>query len=66
LSGKLGRYNCYGARMNHGTERCISVSGLSIDAAIAKEVLRILKPRLATPPHRREAGDRLPRRLRQT
>ena len=42
--GKLGRYNCYGARMNHGTERCISVSGLSIDAAIVKEVLRVLKP----------------------
>jgi hypothetical protein len=37
--GKLGRYNCYGARMNHGDKRCISVSGLSIDAAIAKEVL---------------------------
>ena len=31
-SGKLGRYNCYGARTNHGTERCISISGLSIDA----------------------------------
>jgi hypothetical protein len=30
--------------MNHGTERCISVSSLSIDAAIAKEVLRVLKP----------------------
>jgi hypothetical protein len=42
--GKLGRYSCYGARTNHGTERCISVSGLSIDAAIAKEVLRVLKP----------------------
>ena len=42
--GKLGRYNCYGARTNHGAERCISVSGLSIDAAIAKEVLRVLKP----------------------
>src|SRR4029077_13022194 len=42
--GKLGRYNCYGARTNHGTERCISVGGLSIDAAIAKEVLRGLKP----------------------
>jgi hypothetical protein len=40
----LGRYNCYGARLNHGTERCISVSGLSIDAAIAREVLRVLKP----------------------
>ena len=42
--GKLGRYHCSGARMNHGTERCISVSGLSIDAAITNEVLRILKP----------------------
>ena len=42
--GKLGRYNCYGARTNHGTERCITISGLSIDAAIAAEVLRVLRP----------------------
>ena len=42
--GKLGRYHCSGARLNHGTARCISVSGLSIDAAIANEVLRVLKP----------------------
>ena len=43
--GKLGRYNCYGARMNHhGAARCISISGLSIDAAISNEVLRVLKP----------------------
>jgi DNA invertase Pin-like site-specific DNA recombinase len=43
-SGKLGRYNCYGARANHGTARCISISGLSIDAAVSTEVLRALKP----------------------
>jgi DNA invertase Pin-like site-specific DNA recombinase len=43
-SGKLGRYNCYGARTNHGTARCISISGLSIDGAVGTEVLRILKP----------------------
>ena len=43
-SGKIGRYNCYGARTNHGTERCITISGLSIDAEICKEVLRVLKP----------------------
>jgi len=43
-SGKLGRYNCYGARTNHGTARCISISGLSIDAAISTEVLHVLKP----------------------
>lgn len=42
--GKLGRYVCYGACMNHGTERCITVSGLSMDAAITKEALRVLKP----------------------
>jgi hypothetical protein len=42
---RRGRYNCYGARTNHGTERCITVSGLSIDViAIAKEVLRVQKP----------------------
>ena len=43
-SGKLGRYSCYGARTNHGTARCITISGLSIDAAVGAEVLRILKP----------------------
>ena len=43
-SGKLGRYSCYGARTNHGTARCISISGLSIDGAVGAEVLRILKP----------------------
>jgi hypothetical protein len=43
-SGKLGRYSCYGARTNHGTARCISISGLSIDAAVSAEVLRILQP----------------------
>ncbi len=43
-SGKLGRYSCYGARMNHGTAHCISISGLSIDGAVSAEVLRILKP----------------------
>ena len=42
--GKLGRYHCYGAHMNHGAKRCISVSGLSLDAAVAREVLRILRP----------------------
>jgi DNA invertase Pin-like site-specific DNA recombinase len=41
---KGGRYNCYGARTNHGAARCISISGLSIDAAISKEILGVLKP----------------------
>jgi DNA invertase Pin-like site-specific DNA recombinase len=41
---KIGRYKCSGALMHNGTKRCISVSGLSIDPAIAKEVLRVVKP----------------------
>ncbi len=43
-SGRLGRYNCHGARTNHGTPRCISISGLYIDSAVGAEVLRVLKP----------------------
>ncbi len=43
-SGKIGRYNCYGARVNHGTKRCISIGGLGTDAAVSAEVLRILRP----------------------
>jgi Recombinase zinc beta ribbon domain len=41
---KIGRYICDGAVMDHGAKRCISLSGLSIDAPIATEVLRVLKP----------------------
>jgi len=37
-SGKIGRYNCYGALTNHGARAGISISGLSIDAAISNEV----------------------------
>jgi hypothetical protein len=43
-SGKLGRYNCYGARMNHGTARCISLGNRGADAAVSAEVLRVLAP----------------------
>jgi DNA invertase Pin-like site-specific DNA recombinase len=43
-SGRIGRYNCYSARTNHGTARCISIGSLAIDAAVSKEVLGIVKP----------------------
>jgi DNA invertase Pin-like site-specific DNA recombinase len=43
-SGKIGRYNCYGAHLNHGTARCISVGARSTDAAVSAEVLRLLAP----------------------
>ena len=42
--GKAGRYYCQGARVNHGTERCISFGGLRADHAVGAEVLRVLKP----------------------
>jgi DNA invertase Pin-like site-specific DNA recombinase len=43
-SGKIGRYNCYGAHLNHGTARCISVGARSTDTAVSAEVLRLLAP----------------------
>ncbi|WOH52260.1 MULTISPECIES: recombinase family protein [unclassified Bradyrhizobium] len=42
--GKAGRYHCEGARVNHGTQRCISFGGLRADHAVSTEVLRVLKP----------------------
>jgi excisionase family DNA binding protein len=46
-SGTAGfcvRYNCRGAHLNHGAERCISFGGLRVDAAVAAEALRQLAP----------------------
>ena len=43
-SSNIGRYTCYGARANHGTRRCISISSLKIDAVVSNEVLRVIKP----------------------
>ena len=43
-SSNIGRYTCYGARANHGAERCISIGRLKIDAFVSHEVLRIVKP----------------------
>jgi excisionase family DNA binding protein len=38
------RYNCRGAHLNHGAERCISFDGLRVDAAVAAEAVRLLAP----------------------
>ena len=46
-SGKGGycvRYNCRGAHINHGTERCIAFGGMRVDAAVSAETLRLLAP----------------------
>jgi len=43
-SRENGRYQCYGARTNHGGPRCISIAGWGADRAISAEILRVLKP----------------------
>ena len=42
--GKCVRYSCRGARLNHGTSWCIAFGGMRVDAAVATEVLRLLRP----------------------
>ena len=45
VKGKCVRYSCRGARLNHGTKNwCIAFGGLRVDAAVATEVLRLLRP----------------------
>lgn len=43
-NGQVPRYSCRGAAVNHGEGYCISVSGLSIDRAVEKEILRVVEP----------------------
>jgi DNA invertase Pin-like site-specific DNA recombinase len=42
--GNVGRYNCQGAHLNHGTARCINFGSLRVDQAVSEEVLRLLQP----------------------
>jgi excisionase family DNA binding protein len=45
IEGKVPRYHCRGANINHGlSEKCISFGALRIDRAVSAEVLRLLKP----------------------
>lgn len=43
-NGDVGRYNCQGAHLNHGGNRCISFGSLRVDQAVGSEVLRLLQP----------------------
>lgn len=43
-AGQCLRYDCRGARNNHGTDRCISFGGLSADQRVTEEVLGRLQP----------------------
>lgn len=42
--GKVPRYACRGAAVNHGTDRCISFGGLTVDRAVSREVLKAVQP----------------------
>ncbi len=43
--GRVGRYLCRGALLNHGVaSNCISFGGLRVDQVVAEEVLEVLKP----------------------
>jgi len=42
--GRVIRYFCRGAHINHGAEWCISFGGLRVDEAVVKEVLETLQP----------------------
>lgn len=42
--GRVPRYGCRGAAVNHGTGSCISFGGLAVDRAVAREVLRVVAP----------------------
>jgi DNA invertase Pin-like site-specific DNA recombinase len=42
IGGRVPRYHCLGAHINHGERRCISFGGLKTDEAIANEVLQAI------------------------
>lgn len=43
LGGKVARYYCRGAHINHGTGRCISFGSLRADQAMSAEILRAVE-----------------------
>jgi DNA invertase Pin-like site-specific DNA recombinase len=44
IGGKVPRYHCRGAHLNHGTAWCISFGGLRVDEAVAKTVIAAIQP----------------------
>lgn len=42
IGGKVLRYHCRGAHINHGADWCISFGGLRVDQALASEVLQAI------------------------
>lgn len=44
MGGRVPRYSCQGALLNHGGEKCISFGGLKVDRAIEAEIVRVVEP----------------------
>jgi len=42
--GRVHRYSCRGANVNHGTGNCISFGGIAVDRAVEQEILDALRP----------------------
>ena len=42
IGGRVLRYHCRGAHLNHGADWCISFGGLRVDQALANEVLQAI------------------------
>ena len=42
--GRVVRYNCRGAAINHGAASCISFGGLATDRAVEEAVLAVIQP----------------------
>ena len=44
VKGRVVRYGCRGALINHGAGRCINVGAMRLERAITEELLRVLSP----------------------
>jgi hypothetical protein len=44
LGRAFPRYCCHRARMDNGEPSCISFGGLNVDAAVSREILRVVQP----------------------
>ena len=45
IGGRVARYHCRGAHLNHGEDWCISFGSLRIDEAIAKQIVAVVRPK---------------------
>ena len=43
-NGAVPRYGCIRGRLDNGEPKCIGVGGVAVDAAISREILRVVRP----------------------